>query len=187
MKKFIRSSLLAFTLITAIVMNGCNAFENFVFGLPISFVITATDNPPITNPSGSISFCLDTVDTYQDYADKLNSVTFVEAYAVTIFISSGDEGIQGDIQLRLFAGSSPVGIPLFTEIIPNGKPADYFSPNAYKLQLTQQEIDDVNASLANDNTCFYADYQITVNPGSATPPYTVTVKIDALYNIDSDL
>jgi len=183
MKKFIKSSLLVFTLVTAIVMNGCDAFENFVFGLPVSVTIITSGT---TNPSGFASFCLDTIDTYQDYADKLNSIEIVEAYFVTLSVSSGDENLQGDGVLRLFAGNAPVGTPLFVHTKNDIKPADYLTPNFYKIDLAPEDIAALNAALKN-NTCFYGDYQIIVDPGSATPPYTVVVKIDILYNIDSNL
>ena len=185
MKKFIKSSLLAFTLITAVVMDGCDAFESFVFGLPVSVTITTTGS---TNPSGSASFCLDTIQTYQDYADKLNSIVFVEAYFVTLSISSGDENLQGDGVLRLFAGNAPVGTPLFVHTKNDIKPADYLSPNFYKIELTPEEIAAINAALKNNNSkCFYGDYEIIVEPGSAVSPYTIEVKIDMLYNIDANL
>ena len=120
MKKFIKSSLLAFTLITAVVMNGCDSFKNFVFGLPISFVISTSGNN--NTPSGFAAYCLDQDETYQSYADKLNSVEFVEAHVVVKSISAGDETASGNGIFRLFAGTGPNGTPLFTHTANNIKP-----------------------------------------------------------------
>lgn len=167
-------------------MNGCDAFENFLFGLPVSFTIVSSGS---TNPSGFATFCLDTVDTYQDYANKLNSVVFVEAYLVTLSVSGGDENMQGDGILRLFAGNAPVGTPFFVDTAVDIKPADYLTPNFYRIELTQLQIDAINTYLSdpNNSKCFYGDYQVIVDAGSAVPPYTIEIKIDMLYQIDADL
>jgi hypothetical protein len=183
MKKIIKSSLLLFTILVAVVMNGCDALENFLFDLPIDFEVTASDN---SGKSQGEYYCLDQNSTYNDYVDKLNSVTFVEAHIVTIDISPGDEGIQGDGTLRLYEGTFASGTPLLTYTDSNVKLADHYKPNGYKLALTQDKINAVNASLADGNTCFYAEYVITNVQGN-DGEYTVELKIDVLMQLDTSL
>jgi len=182
MKKFIQSSLILFALVTTIVMNGCDAFESFIFSLPVSFVIDADGQ---NNPSGSESYCLEEDDTYQDYKDKLNSIVFVEAYMTVIDISP-DTDIQGSGSIRLYEGVSPdPGNELFVHTTPGAlNPQDYKNPNFYKIELTQEQVDNINASLAEGNRCFYGEYEVTAN---LTNPVTMQVKVDILFNMDADL
>ena len=44
MKKFIKSTLLLFTMLVALAISGCDSLQNFLFDLPIDFVVTATEN-----------------------------------------------------------------------------------------------------------------------------------------------
>jgi hypothetical protein len=60
------------------------------------------------------------------------------------------------------------------------------SPNSYVVDLDQAGIDAINASLASDNTCFYADYVFTVTSGGSAP-YAIEFQVDVLYNVDADL
>jgi hypothetical protein len=182
MKKIIKSSILLFTMLVAIALNGCDALENFLFDLPIDFEVTTSDS----GGSGGEYYCLDDNETYNDYVDKLNSIVLVEAHIVTLSISPGDEGIQGDGELHLYEGIFPGGAPLIT-VMDNGiKPADHFSPNGYKINLTQADIEAVNTSLANGNTCFYADYVVN-NVQGANGPFTIVLKIDVLFQLDTSL
>lgn len=183
MKKIIKSSILLFTMLVAVALNGCDALENFLFDLPIDFIVTASDN---SSTAQGESYCLDQNSTYNDYVDKLNSVAFIEAHIVTMSISAGDEGIQGDGTLRLYEGTFASGTPLLSYTDSNVKLADHFKPNGYKLALTQEKIDVVNASLANGNTCFYADYEITNVQGN-NGSYMVELKIDVLLQLDTSL
>jgi hypothetical protein len=187
MKKFIKSSLLLFATLVAIAMSGCDALQNFLFDLPVTFTVNAHSNPDGT-ASGQDSYCLDTEnETYQDYADKLNSITFVEAHIVTDSLDANAQNIQGDGTLRLFEGTSSFGTLLLTYTDNNIKLADHFSPNGYKIQLNQADIDKINTSLANGNRCFYADYQVNEVSGTATHPYFVRMKIDVLFQMDTSL
>jgi len=182
MKKFIKSYLIAFALITAVIMNGCDAFENFLFGLPISFTINTSGS---TNPSGNETFCLQDDETYQDYSDKLNSIVYVESYMVTL--DANPTALTGNGVLRIYAGTSSAGTLLFEHTANNITPADYITPNpAYKIELTEAQITSINESLASGNTCFYGEYSVAVTSGGGVTN-SVDVRIDILYNIDTSL
>jgi hypothetical protein len=186
MKKFIKSSLLVFTLITAIVMNGCDVFENFQFGLPVSFIIE-TDLPGTINPSGSQIYCLTENETYNDYADDINNITFISAYIVTQEVQP--DSLEGRVTLNLYEYNQGTGRgdSLFAFTTPPIKPAVYDSTNAYKLELTEAQIASVNAYLANSsNKCFEGEYSVEITSGAGVTNY-VKIKIDALFNIDAKL
>jgi hypothetical protein len=183
MKKIIKSSILLFSMVFAVALNGCDALQNFLFDLPIDFTVTASDN---SSKAQGEYYCLDENSTYNDYVEDLNSVTFIEAHIVTDSISTGDENIQGDGTLRLYAGTSAFGTLLLEYTDSNVKLADHYKPNGYKLALTQDKIDVVNASLANGNICFYAEYVITNIQGN-DGEYEVRLIVDVLLQLDTSL
>jgi hypothetical protein len=181
MKKFIKSYLTALTILTAVIMNGCDVFENFQFGLPIKFYIEAQGS---TNPSGFGTFCLSDDKQYLDYQEDINSITYVAAYIVTEEVSPS--ALSGDAVLRLYAGTSSAGVLLFEHVATNLTPADHDSTNAYKIELTSDQIADINASLAGGNTCFYGEYEVQNISGGGATNY-IRVKIDVLFNVDAKL
>ena len=180
MKKFIKSSLLAFTLITAIVIDGCDIFENFQFGLPVSFEIESPGAPPF----GFTTYCLTDNETYNNYKDELKSITFVGAYIVTREVNPTT--LTGDAALRLYEGTNAQGELLFEHIANDFTPADHDSTNAYKVALTSAQIAKVNESLSSGNRCFYGEYVVQNVTGGGVNNY-IRVRIDALFNIDAKL
>src|SRR3990172_11905338 len=154
MNKIIKSSILLFTMLIAVVMSGCDAFENFLFDLPISFEVEASGT---NDASGSKSYCLTDNSTYQDYADKINSITYADAYFVTREVNP--ETISGTLTFQLLDGNNNT---IITYVDNNITPANHDSTNAYHLSLDQSEIDDINASLAGGNRCFTGVYSVAV-------------------------
>jgi hypothetical protein len=181
MKKFIKSSLLTFTLLLTIIVNGCDIFENFQFGLPVSFEIESTGT---TSPFGSAFYCLTDNETYNDYEEDINSITFVAAYIVTREVNPTT--LSGDAVLRLYEGTNSSGQLLFEHTATNLTPADHDSTNAYKIEFTSAEIANVNQSLNSGNRCFYGEYLVQNISGGGVSNY-IRVKIDALFSIDADL
>lgn len=183
MKKFIRYYLTALILLTAVLMNGCDIFESFQFGLPISVEI---DSQGVTNPFGSASFCLDTDKTYQKYQDDINSINFVAAYIVTLEVNPAT--ITGNAILRLYEGTNSSGKLLFEHTAANITPAAHDSSNAYKVELTADQISAINQSLAlaDNNKCFYGEYLVQITSGQGVTN-SVKVRVDALFNVDAKL
>jgi hypothetical protein len=183
MRKILKSSVLTFAIFSAVLLNGCDIFENFLFNLPVSVTIISSGT---TNPSGSQTFKLDTVQTYQDYKDKLNSIVYVEAYIKTQSIT--DTSIRGNGSFRLYAGTNSGGQLLAEHVANNIRPADYMSPNpAYKVELTPAQITAINQALADDVTEFYGEYSVAITSGGLNPPNVITVRIDILFQVDADL
>jgi len=69
MNKIIKSSILLFTMLIAVVMSGCDALENFLFDLPIDFEVTASDN---SGSGQGESYCLEQNETYNDLYGENN-------------------------------------------------------------------------------------------------------------------
>jgi hypothetical protein len=184
MKKFIKSYLTAFIVLIAVIMNGCDIFENFQFGLPVRFEIEALTTAG--NPLGSQTFCFESNDTYQQYEDDINSINFVAAYIVTLDVFPA--ALTGNAKLRLYEynqTTQQVGKMLFEHTENNYTPAEHDSTNAYKLNLTADQIAAINQSLLTGPKCFYGEYEVEV--ASPNVINYVKVRIDALFNVDAKL
>lgn len=179
MKKIIKSSLLLFTIITAVVMNGCDALENFLFDLPVTFQVEANG---ISAASGSKTYCLTDNSTYQDYVDNINSIVYTDAYLVTRDVNP--ETMSGTLTFQLMDGSSNV---ILTYTDPSVVPADHDSTNAYHLTLDQSQINNINASLAAGNRCFTGNYTVAVTSGGSSVNNYIKVDIEVLFTMDTTL
>jgi len=177
MKKFIKSSLLLFTMLVAFVMSGCDALQNFLFDLPIKFTIETSG---ANSSSGSESYCLTNDETYQDYADKINSITYADAYFVT---QEAPAGLSGNLTFQLLDGNNNI---IITKTDNNIVPADHDSTNAYHLMLDQSQIDDINASLADGNRCFTGVYTVVVTSGS-NQNNIIKIDVEVLFTLDTSL
>ena len=176
MKKFIKSSLLLFTILIAFAMSGCDSLQNFLFDLPIKFTIEASG---VSSSSGYENYCLTDNQQYQDYADKINSITYADAYFVT---QEAPPSLSGSLVFQLLDGNNNT---IISYSDPNIVPADHDSTNAYHLMLNQSQIDDINTSLANGNRCFTGVYTFTVN-GNTNNNY-IKVDIEVLFTLDTKL
>jgi hypothetical protein len=177
MKKFIKSSLLLFTMLVAFAMSGCDSLQNFLFDLPIKFTIDA--NGASGSYYGSESYCLTNDQQYQDYQDKINSITYADAYFVT---KEAPAGLSGSLTFQLLDENNNI---IISYSDPNIVPAVHDSTNAYHLSLNQSQIDDINTSLANGNRCFTGVYSLTVN-GNANNDHII-VDIEVLFTLDTKL
>jgi hypothetical protein len=184
MKKFIRVILFTLFVVFLSTRISCDAFENFLLNLPISFVITASGS---TNPSGSGSECLEDDETYQQYEEKINSISLVEIYFAVLSVNPNS--LSGDVSLNVYGGTSGFGELLFSYQMDNLSPSDYQVPNpALKLTLTAADIQRVNSYLAEESSskCFYGELIIdNIQNGGTTN--TIQVRIDALFQLDTDL
>lgn len=180
MKKFIKSSLLAFTLITSIVMNGCDVFENFLFNVPLSYQFESSG----LSLFDSGSACLEEDDTFNDVKDKINSITFVEGYIAVLNINPPE--IQGNATLTLRGGSDQSGPILIQYELNNVRPADYPPESPLKLDLDQAQIQIVNDYLANESNprCFFGTFEVTDIQNGGTSN-SITIRLDVLFNVDA--
>ena len=136
----------------------------------------------VSSSSGSQSYCLTDNQQYQDYADKINSITYADAYFVTRDVSPAT--MKGTITFQLLDGNNNT---IISYSDPNIVPADHDSTNAYHLMLDQSQIDDVNASLAGGNRCFTGVYSFEVSSGGSLINNHIKVDIEVLFTLDTKL
>jgi hypothetical protein len=184
MKKFIKSYLTAFIVLIAVIMNGCDIFENFQFGLPVRLEIETIAAPG--NILGSQIYRFDSNETYLKYEEDINSINYVAAYIVTLNVSS--PSLTGNAFLRFYEydqNTQQIGSLLFEHVETNYTPANHDSTNAYKVNLTPDQVMSINQSLNNGSKSFYGEYEIQVTSGGLLN--YVKVRIDALFNVDAKL
>jgi len=184
MKKYLiqfgTSAVLLFLMLT---WNGCDDFNSLPLNIPFTIDVSVSGSG--STLSNSQSYCLSTdSETYDEYRDKIQSLTFIEAAFRTTSVLPSD--LSGNINVTLQDGDGNV---LFSYDIPGASPADYLSPNSpYILQLNQSQIDFINTylnSLLNQGACFTAT--ITVNNITGQAPYTINGAIDMVIEADTEL
>lgn len=166
-------------MLTAFAMSGCDSLQNFLFDLPIKFTIDANG---ISSSSDEQSYCLTDNQQYQDYQDKINSITYADAYFVTREVSPAT--LKGTVTFQLLDGKNNEILSFSDD---NIVPADHDSTNAYHLMLPQSQIDDIDASLASGNRCFTAVYSFAVTSGGNTTNNHIKVDIEVLFTLDTKL
>lgn len=185
MKKYIRSAVLAATVLIFSFTNGCDAFESFPINIPFSIEFEASGSS--NNISDTGSGCLDTnSETYIEYKNKIQSLTFVEAAYRTISINGGNQNVTGNINVTVRV---PGGATLFSYTINNVRPADYLT-SAFVLQLNEQELGAVRNYLQLFESlpamCFEATYTLS-NLTGGTPPYTIKGAVDFVLEAETEL
>lgn len=161
-------------LISLILFNSCDPFEDFLIKLSL-------DTEFSTSGSGSTIFltsdlCLSEFDDYKDNQDKIEEIRYISS---AFFIYSASTGLSGN-NLRLRVYQSDRTTLLFEYQIPNFVAANYMG-RSLEIKLTQQEIDNINRYLLNHkvNNCFFAELQIT-NVQPANQQYQLSSKFELL-------
>lgn len=185
MNKYLKPGFLALAVLFFSLSNGCDAFESFPINIPFTITFTATgNNSPITG--GPQTGCMDSQsETYQDYKDKIQSLTFVEAAYRTISVSAGNQNMTGNINVTI---RIPGGSTLFSYTMNNVKPADYIS-TPFVLQLNESELTAIRNYLQlfeSTTMCFEATYTLS-NITGGTAPYTVVGAVDFVLEAETEL
>ena len=182
MNKIIKAFVVVFVVALSFVSNSCDEFDTLPLNIPFSVTVITQGS---TNPSTSSStYCLSQSETYQDYVDDIEKLTFIEAAWRTDSVKNIS---GGDIELtvRIVGGAT-----IFQETLTNINPADYKSPNApFVFSLSATEIqalnDYLNAYLNGSNQCLEAVVKATVKSG--TPPYYLRGIIDMVVEAETKL
>ena len=154
---------------------GCNELNSIPLNIPITITFNNQTGSNINFDSGL--YCLsDSSQTYKEYQDKINSLTFVQAAFRTISNSNPD--FQGNISATV---KNQNGVVLASFQMNNIKPGDYVE-NPLILHLDQTEISAINAALAN-STCLEAIVKITSSGGSTT----ISGAVDMVFQADTEL
>lgn len=185
MKNIIKAFVLVFAVTLSIVNTSCDKFDSFPLNVPFSVKVTTqgSSNPTVTNP---VSYCLSQSETYSDYANEIQKLTYVEA----AFRTDSVKGITlGNVTLTVEIIGGAI---LFQKTLTAINPASYKSPNApFVLPLTATEITAVNAYLenyrANPSTapCIRASLQANVTTGTA--PYYLGGFVDMVVEAETKL
>jgi hypothetical protein len=168
-------------LLILIVISGisCDQFDNIFLNLPIKQEITASGNGP--DIFETESFCLSDYDSFNDNIEDVESIEYVSAAYFTITSTSGLQG--SGIVATLFKGDGVT--PLFTVNLPTAVASDYIN-NPLKIELTQQEVDVLNAYLADyeNNDCFIAELRVANVSGTVGPPYYITGQFELVVELE---
>lgn len=182
MKNFIRSAILTFTVASAILLNGCDIFENFLFNVPISF--TFEDSGLNLFDSGSA--CLEDNETYNDNKDKINSISFVEGYIAVLNVNP--DSLRGSIRINIHGGTSEAGPLLIEYELIDVEPSDYSPNSPLKLQLDANDIQNLNGYFADKSNprCFFASFEVA-DVQNISLSNSISVRVDLLFLVDADL
>lgn len=174
MKKYFKTILSTVLLFSLLYINGCDPFDDV-------YLTLAMDAEFSTVGAGSDIFiqsnmCLSDFDDYDDNKDNLEEIRYITAAYMTI---NSTQGLQGNnLTLTLYEGDGTT--MLFRYIVPTFVASNYIN-NPLKINLTQQEIDDLNLYLQNpqEDKCFVATLQVSNVTASATP-YSMQSKLEFL-------
>jgi hypothetical protein len=157
--------------------SSCDKFNSIPLNIPYSI-------PFFVSGSGSTyytgSYCPDAQSTtYQDYEDKIQSLSYVQASLTIDSLSTAS--LTANVQIQVTDGS---GNTLFTYNIDNFTPADYMN-KAYVLTLTQNDIIALNTYLNKDlsDNCF----QVTIQVSNLNGTQYVGGNLDLVLEADTKL
>ncbi|MFZ0453686.1 MAG: hypothetical protein WCE54_13760 [Ignavibacteriaceae bacterium] len=156
-------------------LNGCDELNSIPLNIP--FTVTFTDKTGTDINFDSGVHCLSSEsDTYQEYQDKIQSLTFLQAAYRTI--SNSSPGVQGNLTATIYNGSGQV---LANFQINNINPDDY-KTNPLILQINQAGIQAINNALSN-STCLRGVVEIT----SLTGTTTISGAVDLVFQADTKI
>ncbi|MGE5315059.1 MAG: hypothetical protein ACM3Q4_10225 [Acidobacteriota bacterium] len=169
MKKFRYVFSILPALALAFVAGGCilDAFDEITQNLSIerSFTVSGNTSALVTQ---SGTFRLADSKVYTDNRDKIKKMQFkAAAFWVT---QNTVPSLQGDIILTL--RNTTTGTVLFTKTLSAFRPSDYLGVSAKNLDLTQTEIDAINAAVSNVDQLETLTFTATMAFQNVTPANT---------------
>ncbi len=174
MKKFYKLLIILFTLSSLSLINSCNPFDDIYLTLAMDtkFDITAAGS----DISIQRNFCLSDFEDYENNKEHLLEIRYISSAYITINSTSGLQG--NDLSLTLYQTDGST--ILFKYTVPTFIAGDYKN-NPLKIDLTQQEIDDLNMYLKNpkENKCFIAKLDLSGVTASSMP-YNLECKLEFL-------
>jgi len=179
MKKNLVKSGISVLILSFIFFNGCDSFDSLPINIPLSVQVIVTGN---SNSLGeTASFCLDQYENYNDIAEDINTLTYIEG-ALRID-SVSNVNLQGDIRIEL---KNSAGQTLFLVNLNNVKPSNYMI-NPYIFPLTVDQVQMLNQYIQNlQNKCFNAEVEVTSITGGTTPHY-IRAYIDMVFEAETEL
>jgi len=161
-------------ILTALAFNSCNPFDELYLTLAMDteFITTA----PISNVFLTSSICLSQFDDYNDNSDKLKVIKYISAAYFTL---SSSNGLTGNLRLKLYQGNTNTLLFEFTDSNFN---ADLYLTKPMKINLTQQDVNNINSYLTNPKVdkCFRAELEVLNANDNDGPPFQLNGKVEFL-------
>lgn len=179
--KILNKLLMSLVIFALTFLNtNCDKFDTLPLNIPFSITITTQGS---TNPSvNSASYCLNESNTYQNYVEDIQKLTFVEAAWRTDSVNNISAATV-KITVRVIGGAT-----LFSKTLTSTNPSDYKNAS-FILALTESEIQAVNnylnTYLAQPNQCLQASVEATVTNGTA--PYFLRGIVDMVVEAETKL
>lgn len=174
MKNLNKLFLISILIVTAFVINGCNPFDELY--LTLAMETEFRTEAPVSTVSLTNTICLSEFDDYNDNSDKLKEIRYISAAYFTL---SSSNGLNGDLRLQLYQGNTNILLFDFNDSAFN---ADLYLNKPLKINLTQQEIDNINSYLTNPQVdkCFRAELVVLNANDNDGSPFQLNGKLEFL-------
>ena len=160
--------------VALLAINGCDPMDDVYLTLAMEAEFSTVGAG--SNIFISSNLCLSDFDDYEDNKDKLEEIKYVTSAYFTLNATQGLQGQNLTLTLYQADGSTQ----LFRYVLPTFVAATYIN-NPLAIELTQQEISNINSYLVNpqEDKCFVATLEVSNVSASATP-YTLSSKLEFL-------
>jgi hypothetical protein len=174
MKNLKKIFFISVIIVTSLTFNSCDPFDELYLTLAMETEFRTV--APVSNVSLTSSICLSEFDDYNDNSDKLKEIRYISAAYFTL---SSSNGLTGDLRLKLYRGNTNTLLFDFTDSNFN---ADLYLTQPMKINLTQQEIDNINSYLTNPQVdkCFRAELEVLNANDNDGAPFQLNGKVEFL-------
>ena len=174
MKNLNKLFYISILIVTAFMINGCNPFDELYLTLAMETRFETI--APVSNVALTNSICLSEFDDYNDNSDKLTEIRYISAAYFTL---SSSNGLTGDLRLKLYQGNTNILLFDFTDATFE---ADLYLNKPLKINLSQQEIDNLNSYLTNPKVdkCFRAELEVLNANDNDGAPFQLNGKVEFL-------
>jgi len=196
MKKYYKIIFLSLLTIIIFSNQGCDILNNFFLNLPLKQGITATGNN--TTIFNSKTVHLSDYDAYADNIDNIKNIKYLAALYRTL--PRGENPFPPPDSLNLTSGlvgediivkvQDGDGNTVFTRNLPSAAADDYLT-TPYKVELTTEEIAQMNDYLANykdpvkrELLSFTGTVTMSNITAGGGPPYTLTGQVEILLELE---
>ena len=180
MKNQLKYILLFTSFISIFSYQGCvvEDFNKVPLNIPVTLPVLLADDGTQTVMISEALFCLDSNQIYNDFRSQIKSMTLVEiSFRFSDVIPSETTG-----DMRFILRKADVtGDILIDHSISSLTPEEYKIPaSPYILQLSPDQLEQMNAYLGNNGTCFYGYIGID-NLSPSGRPKVIKGYVDMLF------
>lgn len=174
MKKLNKLFFISVIIVTSFAFNSCDPFDELYLTLAMDTRFETI--APVSNVFLTSSICLSDFDDYEDNNDKLKVIKYISAAYFTL---SSSNGLNGNMRLKLYQGNTNTLLFEFTDSNFN---ADLYLTKPMKINLTQQEVNNINTYLTNPKVdkCFRAELEVLNANDNDGPPFQLNGKVEFL-------